>query len=201
MMLVLDTTVTCEDLGYTPPRRRGIARSRLVYDTLRREHAVPLIDRESGRITLQYADGTEIPAPHSLLAECDPPAIILHTRRRLGDTQEGFAARLGVNRATVNAWETGRFTPGVEYRRRIGRVAGIPGWAEARDDGTPSREDTARTIRDRRTGLGLTQAEFGRLVGVRCSTVSSWETGRTTPSVKHRRRIGRLAGGIPGWEE
>ena len=39
----------------------------------------------------------------------------------------------------------------------------------------------AASILALRAGLGLTQAEFARALGVRQQTVSEWETGRYAP--------------------
>lgn len=41
----------------------------------------------------------------------DTSALIKETRRRLGLTQEKFAAKLGVTLPTVNRWENGRTRP------------------------------------------------------------------------------------------
>ncbi len=41
----------------------------------------------------------------------DPSALIKEIRRRLGLTQEKFAAKLGVTLPTINRWENGRTRP------------------------------------------------------------------------------------------
>ncbi|WP_158295641.1 helix-turn-helix domain-containing protein [Crenalkalicoccus roseus] len=41
----------------------------------------------------------------------------------------------------------------------------------------------------------LTQAEFGRIVGVRHATVSRWLAGKITPSFARLRRIEAVTGG------
>lgn len=41
----------------------------------------------------------------------DTSALIKETRRRLGLTQEKFAAKLGVTLPTINRWENGRTKP------------------------------------------------------------------------------------------
>jgi DNA-binding XRE family transcriptional regulator len=54
-----------------------------------------------------------------------------------------------------------------------------------------------RLIRSLRTRLGLSQAKLARLVGVSAVALAHWETGRSSPSGKHRatvvglRRLGR----------
>lgn len=44
-------------------------------------------------------------------AELDIPGTIRELRRRLGLTQEKFAARLGVAFPTINRWENGHTKP------------------------------------------------------------------------------------------
>lgn len=54
-----------------------------------------------------------------------------------------------------------------------------------------------RLIRSLRTRLGLSQAKLARLVGVSAVALAHWETGRSSPSGKHRatvvglRKLGR----------
>jgi DNA-binding transcriptional regulator YiaG len=52
-------------------------------------------------------------------APTDFPVQIYDLRKRLGMTQEQFAAVLGVTYATVNAWENGRHRPGRQLWRQI----------------------------------------------------------------------------------
>ena len=40
-------------------------------------------------------------------------------------------------------------------------------------------------IASERKKLGLSQEQFGKLIGVSRDVVSNWETGETVPSVKH----------------
>lgn len=46
-----------------------------------------------------------------------------------------------------------------------------------------------------RVALGLSQAEFGRALGVRQQTVSEWETGRYAPRGASAKMLGVLAEG------
>lgn len=48
--------------------------------------------------------------------------MIKVVRKRLGMTQEGFAAALGVSFATVNRWERGRCSP---QKDRVERIEGL----------------------------------------------------------------------------
>jgi DNA-binding transcriptional regulator YiaG len=43
-------------------------------------------------------------------------------------------------------------------------------------------EGLARTIRELREALGLTQEQFAARIGMTTSTVNRWENGRGTPS-------------------
>lgn len=49
--------------------------------------------------------------------------------------------------------------------------------------------------RIRKSVLGLSQAQFAAIAGVRQSTVSRWETGELSPSIREVGRIVRAAGG------
>ena len=51
----------------------------------------------------------------------------------------------------------------------------------------------ASSIARLRAGLGLTQEQFARLLGVAWATVSRWERGRALPDVKTAAKLGRLA--------
>jgi transcriptional regulator with XRE-family HTH domain len=60
------------------------------------------------------------------------------------------------------------------------------------DDTTPPSQ-WVRALRGR---LGLTQPEFGRLVGVHRVTVSRWETGASPFRGPHRARLNQIARAI-----
>jgi DNA-binding transcriptional regulator YiaG len=44
-------------------------------------------------------------------------------------------------------------------------------------------------IKKLRKSLGLTQAQFGELVGVKHAAVCLWESGQRKPSLAHARRL------------
>lgn len=49
-------------------------------------------------------------------------------------------------------------------------------------------------LREVRKELGLSQAQFAKLLGVHQTAVSQWETGRTAPETQMLMRISRLSG-------
>ena len=53
----------------------------------------------------------------------------------------------------------------------------------------PKEPVRALTIRELRTSLKLSQAAFGRTLGVEAATISAYETGKVRPSRKIRERI------------
>lgn len=54
---------------------------------------------------------------------------------------------------------------------------------------------TPQRIKALRSSLALTQSAFGRDIGVTSTTISLWETGRTSPSPYYRQRLSTLEGG------
>ena len=52
-------------------------------------------------------------------APADMPSLIRELRKRIGLTQEKFAARLGVTFPTINRWENGRTKPSPLAMQRI----------------------------------------------------------------------------------
>lgn len=64
--------------------------------------------------------------------------------RRQGLNQAEFAKRLGITRAAVSAWVSGRATPRMEYMERIEEALGLaPGSVMAREDAEDRAEDIA----------------------------------------------------------
>lgn len=54
---------------------------------------------------------------------------------------------------------------------------------------------------DVRRSLGMSQLEFSEALGVACSMVGTWETGKHVPHRKYVSEIGRLANGNQTWRE
>lgn len=55
-------------------------------------------------------------------------------------------------------------------------------------------EQWGRNIREARAALGITQVEFGNLIGVRQSTVARWEAGTDSPTDANKVTIARVLG-------
>lgn len=53
------------------------------------------------------------------------------------------------------------------------------------------------TLIERRMALDMTQSEVANKLDVDQSTVSGWESGRTKPVAKHRRKLCELYGCTP----
>ena len=107
-------------------------------------------------------------------------------RESIGMSQTDFANLLGVKLKTLRAWEYGDKLS----TRSIGIVCGTLGITkEVSDD--PKRILTAELIdkgknlglalRAYRESIGMSQTDFAKLLGVRQTTLSSWECGEKQP--------------------
>ncbi len=54
------------------------------------------------------------------------------------------------------------------------------------------RSKVPNTIRKYRLGLGLTQRQLAKMVGIRAATISEWECGLTCPSVELLLRLAKV---------
>ena len=62
-------------------------------------------------------------------------------------------------------------------------------------DGPPEgTRFSTRSLKAQRRRTGLSQAEYGRLIGVSTLTMNHWENGKARPSAKHLARIVELRG-------
>ena len=52
----------------------------------------------------------------------------------------------------------------------------------------------AEKIKNEREHLGLTQEEFGKLIGISKQSISSWEKGRNLPDILNIAKIAALSG-------
>ena len=95
-------------------------------------------------------------------------------RQALGITQRQLAARLKVDPATIWKWEQSRQRPPVKYWPRLIEVVG--------EKCLPVGAAISGRLLAYRRARGLTQAEFGALLGVSQNAVSAWELGRSKPS-------------------
>ncbi len=109
-----------------------------------------------------------------------------HLRKRrldLGLLQKEVALTLGVDKMTINSWETGRYRPQLAILPRI--IAFLGYTPPDLDQGSTSPADRLRAYR---ISQGLSQEKFARLIGVDEGTVAQWEKGRL-PSPKHSRKL------------
>ncbi len=112
-------------------------------------------------------------------------------RHRFDLTQQELARLLEVSPVTVTAWETGKSRP---RKANLAQIVTLRDMDQAQVDKALGRESVPQLIRpDRlkklRDRLALTQSELADLIGVSTASVTSWETGKTTPSREMRRKI------------
>ncbi|GGL10652.1 helix-turn-helix transcriptional regulator [Nocardia jinanensis] len=128
-------------------------------------------------------------------------------RRHHGLTQSEFADLLGVDRSTISTWETGLSRPSPDNLWVLIRKTAIPAetvktlYERHYPDAAPSPlipgidgpPDTysqwAGWLRGLRDRSGMSQLEFGRLIGVGKATIWAWEIGRYQPRLKNLRTL------------
>ncbi len=133
-------------------------------------------------------------------------------RATLGLSQIEFGLKCDVSNCLVSNWEHGKITIKGEYYERLNRLAGrtqeqIP--AKQAEDATtaqpqsaPEEADvispnrthwTAQDVRDLRSKLGYTQAEFARWCHVTSVSVSNWELGKVAVNSTFHEDLNLLA--------
>ncbi|MDQ4051597.1 MAG: helix-turn-helix domain-containing protein, partial [Actinomycetota bacterium] len=134
-----------------------------------------------------------------------PPAVseLRRLRRRTGLSQSRVAARIGVSRHSLGAWERGGRPP-LSVLRPLAGVYGVPVATVARAAGVraPSLLDRRRwaagdladVLVTLRQWAGIGQRELAERCRRSVSTVRGWEHGRGTPRPSSRRRLERLYG-------
>ena len=80
---------------------------------------------------------------------------------------------------------------GVVKRQSKG-LASVPAAGAAAGGDAPAGKWRKDTVRSTRRMLGVTQAQFAKLVGVSQITISFWETGRTNPRLKQQTSVLRV---------
>lgn len=95
----------------------------------------------------------------------------------LGISQRELGVRLGVSKSTIEHWEGEKTTPSRLARPQIGRFLG--------DDSPGAPATLAERLTARRRALRLSQGQLARMLGVDRCTVNRWETGKTSPDVRH----------------
>lgn len=133
------------------------------------------------------------------------PAVsqLRRLRHRTGLSQDQVAARIGVSRHSVSAWERGARPP-LGSLRLLGRLYGVPVSAVARAAGVPAPRlldrrhwgagDLAEVLLTLRQWAGLGQRELAERCRRSVSTVRGWEHGRGTPRPSSRARLERIYG-------
>jgi transcriptional regulator with XRE-family HTH domain len=106
------------------------------------------------------------------------PRVFRNARLAAGMTQHELARQLGVaGGERVSRWELGRSTPRSETLMRAADVLGVD---PAELVGGRGESPTLRSLRRSR---GLTLSELAREIHVSKSTVSRWESGRSTQAL------------------
>lgn len=103
-------------------------------------------------------------------------------RQALGLTAQQYGDLLGVSMVTVYSWEKGRCRPRSDQFEKWLAVRGISkeeAWKKlAIDDAS---DFSAKVVVAERKRLGLTQRQYGDLVGVGALAVLNWEHGKRLP--------------------
>ena len=112
------------------------------------------------------------------------PEALTTARLAAGMSRAVVAARVGVARGRVHAWENGDSTP---HAHQIPALAATVGVA-------PETLMLDRSLRSRRYATGVTQAEAAAAVGVNRAEWSRWESGLRIPP-RFAAAVERLVGG------
>ena len=119
---------------------------------------------------------------------------IRHARRASGMTQEELARRLppdsrshrlSIAESSVSAWECGLKVPSLAHFLALLNLFGPEALGVPALGYPLSSELLGPWICRMRSAAGLRQHELAQRVGVRQSSVSQWERGRTAPSLAH----------------
>lgn len=110
-------------------------------------------------------------------ASAQQRATIAQLRRELGELQK--ALREGRRLAAAQARTAGKASPS--------SASSAP--AAIEDDGTPRRFSATR-LEAHRKKLGLSAADYGKLVNISGATIYNWEQGKTRPSPDQVKALG-----------
>jgi len=94
-------------------------------------------------------------------------------RKSVGLTRRQLAKYVDVTTKDVKSWEDGYSLPDKIYWEKIEEAIKTPL--------DQVEFPMFRTLLDIRTSLGLTQTQFGDLIGVSLTTVNRWEMGKSFP--------------------
>ena len=108
---------------------------------------------------------------------------------RLGLSAADYGASVGVHKKTIYAWEHGRATPMSERMASVGETRGLKEketWKRQVKSGRSHRAPrfSARWVAGHRPRLGLSAADYAKLVRVSDQLIYKWEKGETRPQPK-----------------
>jgi len=107
-----------------------------------------------------------------------------HLRKRRLDKkllQKEVGHLLGVDKCTINNWETNRATPALFHIPRIIKFIGYIPWEIQEGD-----------IKTRRQLWGISQESLAKQIGVDPGTVARWETGKRKPGKVFLKMLGEF---------
>jgi DNA-binding transcriptional regulator YiaG len=127
------------------------------------------------------------------------PEMIRAIRRRLGDNQTQFAARIGTKQNTVSQYESGKLEPGKAVLLNLQRLAvtdeekqAFAVWLGADDPPDPA-EERDNIVFQIRQAAKLGVATFAGEIGVGQFDVAAYESGEEVPPPKVVKRLQRIA--------
>ncbi len=103
-------------------------------------------------------------------------------RARLDLTAQQYADLVGVSMITIFSWEAGRTRPRQEQVEKWLAVKGMPkaaAWKKLGIEELPPFK--GKDVLAERRRLGLTAAQYAKLVGVSMLTIYNWEKGKSEP--------------------
>ncbi|WMM24089.1 helix-turn-helix transcriptional regulator [Tissierella sp. MB52-C2] len=113
-----------------------------------------------------------------------------------GLTQEEVSKDLNMNRATYAHYETGRREPDVGTLKLLANYFNVTTdellgeySSISKNNSLVTESKLANRIKELRTELDLTQEEFGKIFGIVKSTVSLYESGKSTPDDEIKKAI------------
>lgn len=110
------------------------------------------------------------------------PEAVRKDRRRLDLTAKEYAELVGVAMITIFSWENGRTRPRASQVQKWLAARGMSKEAAWKTLGLKELPpfDGKQVLAERRR-LGLSAANYGRLVGVTMLTIYKWESGQSVP--------------------
>ena len=138
---------------------------------------IPALPFSTQNSTVSHPKGISYPA--------NPKTIGEHIRKVRMEKklfQKDVAAFCGVGHECVGCWENNKYTPQVQYMPRVIEFLGY-------DPTVQNLETLEGQIRQFRHLHGLTLEGLGKLIGVKETTISGWESGEIKPSESSLRKL------------